>query len=200
MKHLLSVFVLPAVSLILFSTSAHAHLPSGEYGSFASGFTHPLFGFDHLLAMIAVGLWASMIGKRAVWAVPAIFVCMMIAGFGLALMQMPLPFVEPMILASVIVFGFALAIAVRIDARLCAVLVGLFALFHGHAHGGEIGDAGAMQFTFGFVLATALLHLAGIGIGLLAPRISASLDLSSNTPYRALGAVTIVTGVLLTVS
>jgi len=200
MKHLLSVFVLPAVSLILFSTSAHAHIPSGEYGSFASGFTHPLFGFDHLLAMIAVGLWASMIGKRAVWAVPAIFVCMMIAGFGLALMQMPLPFVEPMILASVIVFGFALAIAVRIDARLCAVLVGLFALFHGHAHGGEIGDAGAMQFTFGFVLATALLHLAGIGIGLLAPRISASLDLSSNTPYRALGAVTIVTGVLLTVS
>lgn len=200
MKHFLSVFVLPVVCLILFSTSAHAHLPSGEYGSFASGFTHPLFGFDHFLAMIAVGLCACMIGQRALWAVPAIFVSMMIVGFGLALMQMPLPFVEPMILASIIMFGLVMAVAVRMDTRLCAVLVGLFALFHGHAHGGEIGEAGAMQFTFGFLLATALLHGAGIGMGLLAPRISARLGISRNTPYRALGAAIVAAGVVLSVS
>jgi len=200
MKHFLSVFVLPVVCLILISTSAHAHLPSGEYGSFASGFTHPLFGFDHLLAMFAVGLCAYMIGQRALWSVPVIFVSMMIVGFGLALVQMPLPFVEPMILASIIVLGIVLVVAVRIDARLCAALVGLFALFHGHAHGGEIGEAGAMQYTLGFVFATALLHGAGIGIGLIAPRIGASLGISKNSPYRALGAATVVAGVVLSVS
>lgn len=204
MKHVLSVFVLPAICLILFSTSAQAHLPSGEFGSFASGFTHPLFGFDHVLAMVAVGLWASMIahriGQRALWSVPAVFVAMMIVGFGLALVKLPLPFVEPMILASIIVIGLVLAIAVRIDARVCAMLVGMFALFHGHAHGGEIGEAGALQFTLGFVLATALLHGAGVGLGLLATRMGSGLGMSGNTLSRALGAVTVVAGVALTVS
>lgn len=200
MKHLLSIFVLPFLCLVLFSTSAHAHLPAGEYGSLASGFTHPLFGLDHILAMVAVGLWASMIGQRALWAVPAIFVAMMIVGFGLALAPVALPFVEPMILASIIVIGLVLAIAVRIDARICAMLVGLFALFHGHAHGGELGGAGAMQFGIGFVFATALLHGAGIGLGLLAPRIGAHLGISGDTLSRALGAVTVVAGIALTVS
>lgn len=200
MKHFLSVFFLPVLCLILFSTSAQAHLPSGEFGSFASGFSHPLFGFDHVLAMVAVGLWASMIGQRALWIVPTVFVSMMIVGFGLALMQMPLPFVEPMILASIIVLGLVLAMALRINAQLCASLIGLFALFHGHAHGGEIGEAGAMQFTLGFVLATALLHGTGLGIGLMASRISSSLGICSNALSRGLGVVTVFAGLILTVS
>lgn len=149
---------------------AFAHLDPSEHGSFAAGFSHPLFGLDHILAMVAVGLWAAMQGGRAVWVVPAAFVGTMALGFAAAIAGVPLPFVEPVILASVIFIGIAVALALPIPTSAVAAMVGFFAFFHGHAHGGELGDAGAWEFAIGFILATGVLHAVGIGAGLALAR------------------------------
>lgn len=150
---------------------AFAHLNPEEHGSFMAGISHPLFGADHILAMVAVGLWASQIGGRALIAVPAAFVGTMALGFALAVASVNLPFVEPAILASVIGLGLLVASAIRLPVAACAAIVGLFALFHGHAHGGELGSAGALQFGLGFVVSTALLHVAGVGLGITLSRL-----------------------------
>jgi urease accessory protein len=144
--------MLKRISLALAITAAatlpaFAHLDPIEHGSFAAGFSHPLFGLDHILAMVAVGLWAAMQGGRAI-------------------VGMPLPFVEPVILASVIFIGIAIALALPVPTGAVAAMVGFFAFFHGHAHGGELGEAGAWQFAIGFVIATGVLHAVGIGAGL----------------------------------
>ncbi|TCO72012.1 HupE/UreJ family protein [Rhodovulum euryhalinum] len=147
----------------LFAASpALAHLDPLEHGSFAAGFSHPMFGADHILAMVAVGLWAVTLGGRALWALPAAFVGAMSLGFGLALAGAPLPMVEPMILASVLVLGVLVALAVRLPLAAGAAVVGALALFHGHAHGAEMGGAAALAYLGGFALATALLHGAGV--------------------------------------
>src|SRR5690606_19933691 len=126
---------------------AWAHLDPAEHGSFMAGATHPLFGTDHILAMVAVGLWAALLAqstdRRALWLVPLAFVGTMIAGFAAAMMNLPLPFVEPAILASVIVIGLLATVALNVPAAAAMAMVGFFAFFHGHAHGGEIGAAGA---------------------------------------------------------
>lgn len=163
--------MLKRISLALAITAAatlpaFAHLDPIEHGSFAAGFSHPLFGLDHILAMVAVGLWAAMQSGRAVWIVPAAFVGTMAIGFAAAIAGVPLPFVEPVILASVIFIGIAIALALPIPTGAIAALVGFFAFFHGHAHGGELGEAGAWQFALGFIIATAVLHAVGIGLGL----------------------------------
>lgn len=179
------------VSVTAIATPAFAHLEPGEYGSFASGFTHPLFGLDHVLAMVAVGLWAALIGGRALWALPAGFVTGMIAGFALALAGVGLPLVEPMILASTVVFGLVVALALRTRVEVSAALTALFGLFHGHAHGAEIGQAGVFAFGAGFAVNTALLHLAGIGLGIAAIRLGGQ----SRLVVRATGALTALLGI-----
>ena len=161
-----------ALALLAASTlPAFAHLDPVAHGSFAAGFTHPLFGTDHVLAMIAVGLWAVLLSqgthRRALWLVPAAFVGTMALGFGAAMLALPLPFVEPVILASVVVIGLLAAIALSVPVALAMAMVGFFAFFHGHAHGGEIGEAGAWPYAAGFAIATALLHAAGVAAGLL---------------------------------
>jgi urease accessory protein len=156
-----------AAILAITTAPAFAHLDPAEHGSFMAGMTHPLSGADHMLAMIAVGLWAAQIGGRARWTVPAAFVSLMALGFILALGGVPLPFVEPGILASVIGLGLLVALAVRVPTAVSAAMVGVFALFHGHAHGGELGTANAMIFGLGFTAATALLHGVGIGLGMV---------------------------------
>ena len=191
--------LLPALGLSALATPALAHLPPGEYGSLAAGFSHPLFGLDHILAMVAVGLWASVLGGRALWAVPAAFVATMIVGFALALLGAPLPMVEPMILASSVVLGLVVAMALRPDLGLCMALVGAFALFHSHAHGAELGQAGALRFGLGFALATALLHAAGLGLGLLVGRLGRRLGTSGDLVARGLGGATAVAGLALAV-
>ena len=160
--------IIPTAALLLLAGSApaFAHLNPGEHGSFMAGFTHPLFGVDHVLAMVAVGLWAALIGGRAVWLVPAAFVGTMLLGYGAAMAGLPLPFVEPVILASVVVTGLMVALAFPIPVQAVMALVGFFALFHGHAHGGEIGEAGWSGYAAGFAVATALLHAAGVAAGL----------------------------------
>lgn len=183
---------LSVTATILAATAApaSAHLDPAQNGSFMAGFAHPLSGADHMLAMIAVGLWAAQIGGRARWAVPATFVSVMALGFALALTGTPLPFVEPGILASVIGLGLLVALAVRVPVSFSAVVVGVFALFHGYAHGGEIGAATALTFGLGFIAATALLHAAGVALGVF---------VGSRNPAatRLLGAVTAAGGAWL---
>lgn len=185
-------------SLFLFSAAApaFAHLNPAEHGSFPAGFSHPLFGADHILAMVAVGLWAWMIGGRAIWIVPTAFVATMLAGFGLALAGMPLPFVEPAILASVIALGLLVAMAVKLPVAPAAAIVGVFALFHGHAHGGEIGSAGALAYGAGFAAATAILHGAGVALGFALSRVFARGG-RAEMLARALGGLTAAGGLYL---
>ena len=185
-------FILSLTALALSTAPAFAHLNPEEHGSFMAGFSHPLFGLDHILVMVAVGLWASQIGGRALWLVPAAFVGTMAFGFGLAVAGVDLPFVEPAILASVVALGLLVAMAARFDTVASAALVAAFALFHGHAHGGELGAAGAASFGIGFVVATALLHAAGIAIGIGVARIANGAILA-----RIIGGLTAVTGVAL---
>ncbi|GAA5662748.1 hypothetical protein Brsp07_01221 [Brucella sp. NBRC 14130] len=163
-------FLLAAALFSVMASPAFAHLNPAEHGSFAAGFTHPLSGADHILAMVAVGLWASMLGGRALIAVPLSFVGVMLLGFVAALGGVPIPYVEPVILASVIVLGLLVAVAFRASTPAAALIVGFFAFFHGYAHGGEIGGAAFLSYGAGFALATALLHAAGIGVGLAAGR------------------------------
>jgi urease accessory protein len=182
-----------SISAAIFATMtapAFAHLNPAEHGSFLSGLTHPLSGADHMLAMIAVGLWAAQIGGKARWAVPAAFVSVMAIGFMLALVGAPLPFVEPGILASVIGLGLLVALAIRVPVTASAAIVGIFALFHGHAHGSELGTATAMSFGLGFVVATALLHASGVGFGML-------LGGRNQIVTRILGAATALGGAAL---
>lgn len=147
---------------------AQAHPGHGATNSFASGFGHPLFGLDHVLAMVAVGLWAAQMGGRSLWAVPATFVGVMTVGGALGMAGLPLPMVETGILVSVLVLGLLIAAAARLPLAASMVVVGLFALFHGHAHGTEIPMAASgLTYAAGFVLATAGLHACGIGLGLL---------------------------------
>jgi urease accessory protein len=180
---------LAAAALLVGVAPAFAHLNPAEHGSMMAGLSHPLFGLDHILAMVAVGLWAAQLGGRAIWLVPTAFVGTMMAGFLAGYAGLALPFVEPAILASVVVLGLLVAAAVRVPLALSATLVGVFAAFHGHAHSAELGSAGALAFGAGFAVSTALLHAAGVGIGLTLGR--------HQLVARLLGAATAVAGVAL---
>ncbi len=191
--------ILPAL-MILSAAPALAHPGHHHHdgSAFGTGFVHPMLGADHILAMIAVGLWAASLGGRAVWTLPTSFVGAMVVGFGLALGGFGLPLVEPMILGSVFVLGLALALALRLPVGASAALVALFGLFHGHAHGQEMGDAGALTFGTGFALATALLHAAGVALGGIALReLSAARGVAV---LRGLGAITLLGGVAVALS
>ncbi|SFD90277.1 HupE/UreJ family protein [Roseivivax sediminis] len=156
-----------ALAAALAAGPAFAHLDPGAHGSFAAGASHPVFGTDHVLAMVAVGLWAAMLGGRALWALPAAFVGAMVFGFIVALGGLPLPVVEPMIVASVLVLGLLTAAALRLPLGAAAGIVGLLGVFHGHAHGAEMGGASALAYLAGFALATAGLHAAGVAAGMV---------------------------------
>ena len=191
--------LLSALAALAFSASpALAHLDPTEHGSFMAGFTHPLFGTDHVLAMVAVGLWAAMLGGRAVWAVPGAFVGVMALGFAASFAGIDLPFVEPTILASVVAIGLLVALAVPVPLSAGMAVVGFFAFFHGYAHGGEMGEATAFGYAAGFAVATALLHAAGVGLGLgIARALSGG---AGQLVTRAAGAVTALAGIWLMVA
>ncbi|MER2533600.1 MAG: HupE/UreJ family protein [Rhizobiaceae bacterium] len=181
----LAMAALPPMAL-----PAFAHPDAAAHGSFAAGFAHPLSGPDHILAMVAVGLWAALLGGRAVWAVPTAFVGMMAAGFAVALAGLGLPVVEPVIAASVVVLGLLALVALQVPTVAGMALVGFFAVFHGYAHGGELGAAGALPVCVGFAVATALLHGAGLGLGRLA---------AGRWVARAAGGLTALGGLLIAV-
>ena len=184
-------------AFVLMANPALAHVSPVEHthSSFAAGFAHPFMGIDHILAMVAIGLWAAMLGGRALFTVPAAFVGVMVLGFVSALLGMPLPFVEPVILASVVVLGLAIAFALPVSPLVGAVIAGFFAFFHGHAHGGEMGGAAFLTYGAGFVLATILLHALGIGLGLGAGKLMTGP--AGRLSMRVAGGATAVSGLLL---
>ncbi len=154
-----------AVLIALAATPALAHTGHGDTEAFTSGLAHPLFGLDHLLAMVAVGLWAGLIGGSALWAWPAAFVGVMAVGGALGMAGVALPGVEPLIVGSVIAIGLLTALAARPAVALGAAVCGVFALAHGHAHGTEMpAAASAAGYALGFVISTAFLHGVGIAI------------------------------------
>jgi urease accessory protein len=154
-----------AGSLAIAATGVQAHALGGE-GGLASGLAHPFMGLDHLLAMIAVGLWAAQLGRRASWQVPLAFVSVMAAGFGLAQLGLALPVAEPMVVASVAVLGAMVAGAVHVPVVSGAALVSMFAVFHGYAHGIDMPSTGsAGTYAAGFALTTVGLHLVGLALG-----------------------------------
>jgi urease accessory protein len=147
---------------------ASAHEGAGIAGGFASGFLHPLLGWDHVVAMVAVGLWGAFLGNPAIWILPVVFPLVMAFGGALGVMGIPVPAVETGIAASAIVLGAMVLFAVRPPIPVAAVLVGAFAIFHGHAHGTELpGAANPLAYSIGFVISTGLLHLSGIAFGAL---------------------------------
>lgn len=158
-------FVITAASL---SMAASAHTEEGVAGGLLSGLLHPIFGLDHLLAMVAVGLWGAQLGMPAVYLLPIVFPVVMAVGGLLGLLGMPLPFIEVGIALSALALGGMVAGNIRPGLWVAGLLVGLFAIFHGHAHGTEMPSAAnPLAYGVGFIISTGLLHLAGIATGLL---------------------------------
>ena len=169
-----AIAVLPA-AIALLPQAALAHPGHGAALGAEAGFLHPLMGADHVLAMVAVGLLAALRGGRALWALPLSFLALMSVGAGLGMAGVALPYAETGIALSIVVFGLAAIVGLRAPVALLAGLVGAFALFHGYAHGAEMPEtASGLSFGLGFLAATALLHAAGIGLGLAAGRLGAS--------------------------
>ena len=154
--------------LVLGATPALAHEGAGAVGGFASGFSHPIFGWDHVVAMVAVGLWGAFLRAPAIWLLPVVFPLVMASGGALGIVGVPVPAVETGIAASAVVLGLAVAFGARPPLWVAAAVVGAFAIFHGHAHGTELPEAAnPLTYAIGFVMATGLLHLLGIAFGLL---------------------------------
>ena len=159
---------LMTVALAALAGSATAHTGTGGLGGFASGFMHPILGWDHVIAMVAVGLWGAFLGRPAIWVLPIVFPLVMAFGGALGVAGVPIPSVETGIALSAIVLGGMVAFAARPPLWVAAVIVGAFAIFHGHAHGTELPEsANPLAYSVGFVVATGLLHLAGIAFGLV---------------------------------
>jgi len=151
---------------LLLSNPAAAHMGTGLPGGFVSGFRHPFSGIDHLLAMISVGLWGAFLGRPLIYALPVVFPAMMVVGAIMGMFVVPLPPVEIGIAVSVVVLGGCIALSVRAPVWAASIIVAGFAVFHGYAHGKELPSAAdPISYSAGFVLATGLLHVAGICLG-----------------------------------
>ena len=192
MKRLLQLAIL---AVFLAPSAALAHTGVGDTSGFIHGFMHPLGGLDHQLAMILVGIFAYQLGGRALWLVPLTFVGVMAIGGLLGVAGIPVPFIELGIALSVIVLGAIVAFGVKVPVAAAMGIVGLFAIFHGHAHGSEMPmDASGLEYGLGFMLATAILHAVGIGIGFL---IGMTTKWLGDNVYRVAGGLAAGVGILL---
>ena len=181
----LAATALPAV--------AYAHPATGEAAGFSHGFAHPMSGVDHILAMVMVGVFAFQLGGRATWLVPATFVLVMALGGALGVAGTDLPFVETGIALSVVVLGAVIALDVKAPLAAALGVIGLFAVFHGHAHGAEMPeDASGAAYALGFLVATALLHAAGLALGYIIGRAG---ERQGAFVTRAAGSVAAIAGV-----
>ncbi|NTT87769.1 HupE/UreJ family protein [Tabrizicola fusiformis] len=183
---------LTLAAALLAPNAALAHTGHGA-GSFIAGMGHPVSGLDHILAMLAVGLWAAQIGGRALWAAPAAFVGAMLAGGAMGAAGLPFPAVEPMILASIVILGALIALAVRLPLMAALPVLALFGAAHGWAHGAEGPASGMLVYDAGFAVMTAALHGAGLlaGLGLH--------KLAGMRVTRALGGLTAAAGLALAI-
>jgi urease accessory protein len=192
-----TLLTLPAITFALIPTLASAHTGLGDAHDLAHGFMHPIGGLDHVLAMVAVGLFAAHLGGRALWLVPASFVLVMAAGGVIGMAGIGLPFVEVGIALSVIVLGLAIALRLNLPVAAAMALVGVFAVFHGHAHGTEMPESIAgLGYGLGFVAATATLHAVGVGFGLLVGTVEGA---SGRRILQAAGGAAAVIGAALLV-
>ena len=158
-----------------------------------SGLLHPLTGIDHLLAMLAVGLWSVQLGRKAVWVLPAVFPIAMLLGAALGMANAGLPLIEPTIAASVIAMGVAVACGVRLPLTASAVLISFFAIFHGYAHAAEMPANGTMAiYAAGFVSATVLLHVLGVKAGMWLAHANQAATRMSGTAIALTGAALLV--------
>jgi urease accessory protein len=166
MKHRVFLFA-AALAALACPGTAVAHVGAGATASFMAGVAHPYGGLDHIAVMIAVGLWAALKGGRALWLWPCVFAGVMLVGGLLGMAHVPVPLVEPGILASVVVLGLLVALAADLPVWLGATVIGVFAVFHGCAHGSEVAEnIGGIEYMAGFALATASLHATGLGVAL----------------------------------
>jgi len=162
-------WLIPAWFAVAVPSLAYAHVGVDSASGWMHGFTHPVGGADHLLAMLAVGVWAAQMGGRALWRVPLTFVAVMALGAWTGATIVPFGYAEPGITLSLLILGVLIAAAIRLPLAVSAALVGVFALCHGYAHGTEMPqNISGLAYTAGFMLATALLHLAGIGLAQIA--------------------------------
>lgn len=162
MKCLRLASVVPA----LLPALASAHEESGKAAGFLAGLVHPVSGLDHVVAMVAVGLWGAVLGPPAIWVLPVAFPLVMALGGLMALLGLPVPAVEVGIALSAMVLGMMVLAELRPPLAVAAAIVAFFAIFHGHAHGRELpAGTSAMLYSLGFVIATGLLHAAGILLG-----------------------------------
>lgn len=191
----IAAVLLSGLALATVPAVAQAHILQGQAGGFLHGFEHPLSGIDHMLAMFCVGLWGAQMGGRAVWSLPIAFPLIMVAGGMLGIAGVPLPAVESGIALSIIVLGASIALLWRPPEWLALAVIGVFAIFHGYAHGAELPNAtDPADYAIGFVVATGLIHIAGIAVGLLFQRVRAG-ELS-----RALGGLIGLGGLYFLVS
>ena len=182
-------------ALCLLPTAALAHTGVGGTHGFAHGFLHPLGGLDHQIAMVMVGVFAYQLGGRARWLVPATFVLVMAASGALGMAGIPIPFVEIGIALSSVVLGAVVAFGVKAPVAAAMAVVGLFAIFHGHAHGAEApADAAGLAYAAGFMIATAALHALGIVVGFLTGRLSTRYGTAI---YRLAGGTASVAGLAI---
>lgn len=150
------------------TSTAFAHAGAGVGGGVSAGFMHPLNGLDHMAAMVAVGLWGAFLGRPAIWLLPVVFPLVMTFGGAMGILGIPMPAVETGIAVSSIVLGLMVALGARPPLWIASVIVAVFAIFHGYAHGAELpGAANALAYSVGFVVATGLLHVCGIILGFL---------------------------------
>jgi urease accessory protein len=172
--------------------------PIMHMSDLVTGLAHPISGADHILAMISIGLWGVVAGGRALWVWPAAFVVMILVGFAAAIVGVQAPLVEPAIASSIVVLGLLIALAVKAPVWLGTVIAGLFAFFHGHAHGTEAAKAAVdvVAYASGFSLATAALHAIGIGAGLLIARSAGESLLRATGGFVAVGGLALMTGLV----
>lgn len=187
---------LPAVlAAFAFAPVALAHPEGHGAQDFAAGFLHPFTGLDHLLAMIAVGLWAVRLGRRAVWTLPIVFPLAMLFGAALAVNGVGMPAIEPMIAISVIVLGALVAVGMKMPVTASAALVAAFAIFHGYAHASEAPSSQLAAYAAGFVSATVILHVLGVAAGVLLVR--GARQGVHGSVSRAAGSLIALTGAVL---
>ena len=186
-----------AAVLLLATGLASAHEGAGLAGGFSSGFMHPILGWDHVIAMVAVGLWGAFLGNPAIWILPVVFPLVMAFGGALGVMGVPVPAVETGIAVSAIVLGLMVAAAARPNIWVAAMIVGIFAVFHGHAHGTELpGAMNPIAYSLGFVIATGMLHLSGIAFGALAQWPAGKMLVRAGGGGIALAGVGFLTGII----
>jgi urease accessory protein len=195
-----SLAIAACLAAVAFSPDAFAHTGAGATTGFAYGFAHPIGGLDHVLAMVAVGLFAYLLKGKALWLVPAAFVGTMALGGIVGVFGIPVPLVEIGIALSVVAIGAMIAFGKSVPIAAAMAVVGVFAVFHGHAHGAEMpAAASGLAYGLGFMLATASLHaagvLAGFGIGKMSEAHSMKIARASGAALSLAG-IAILAGVL----